>query len=163
MSELLLLSHLSAALLALPLGGYQLFRRTKGDGRHRLVGRVWVGLMLWVSLSSFGLRELNHGALSLLHVLSVVTLVSLALAIWHIRRGNVPGHRGAMTGSWLGLLGAFVGAVAVPERALPTFAVGHPLGALAAVATVAVVSWLVVAAGGLLSDQGPRRPARTVT
>lgn len=162
MTDALLVTHLAAALVALPLGGYQLFRRTKGDARHVLVGRVWVGLMLYVALSSFGLRDLNNGSFSLLHVLSIVTLVSLALGIWRIRAGDVRAHRGAMTGSWLGLCGAFVGAVAVPDRTLPTFALDHPTGALAALLAVAATSWVVIRLGGLLADRAalPAAPLR---
>ena len=122
----LLLSHLVAALVALPLGGYQLFRPTKGDPQHVLLGRVWAGLMLWVALSSYWVRDIREGELSLLHILSTVTLVTVTLGIVHARRGNIAAHKGNMLGSWLGMCGAFVGAVAVPDRVIRTFAVTRP-------------------------------------
>lgn len=143
-------THAFTACVGLLLGGYQLFRRVKGDRRHRLVGWTWVALLLYVATSSFAIRELRDGALSLLHVLSVVTLVSLVLGIIEVRRGRVVGHKAAMRGSWLGLVGALIGAVAVPDRAIPTFAVTNPWGAAAAFLTVLAVAAGVVGAAALL-------------
>ena len=42
---------------------------------------------------------------------------ALALAVWFIRRGNVRAHKGFMIGTFLGLVGAGLGALA-PGRAL---------------------------------------------
>lgn len=147
----LLLGHVLAALVALPLGAYQLFRPTKGDARHVLLGRVWAVLMLWVALSSFWIRDLRDGRLSLLHVLSVVTLVTVVLGVRAARRGDVAAHKGNMRGSWFGLLGAFIGAVAVPGRVIPTFVVTEPLGALAATLALALLTLGLIALGALVT------------
>ncbi|WP_434967234.1 DUF2306 domain-containing protein [Janibacter indicus] len=147
----LLLSHLVAALVALPLGGYQLFRPTKGDPQHVFLGRVWAGLMLWVAVSSYWIRDLREGQLSLLHILSTVTLVTVTLGIVQARRGNIAAHKGNMRGSWLGMCGAFVGAVAVPDRIIPTFVVTRPLEALVAVLVLALTTVLLIRAGALLT------------
>lgn len=149
----LLLGHVVAALLALPIGGYQLFRPTKGDAQHVLLGRLWAGLMLWVALSSFWIRDLRPGELSLLHVLSAVTLVTVTLGVVHARRGNIPAHKGTMRGSWLGLCGAFVGAVAVPDRVIPTFVVTNPQGALAALTALATLTALLIWLGARITRQ----------
>lgn len=153
---LLLVTHVAAALLSVGLGLVQLLRR-KGDLRHRLLGRVWVVLMLWTAVSSFWIRHLREGAFSWLHVLSLVTLVTVTLGVVSIRRGDVRGHRANMTGSWLGALAAMVFALAVPDRMLPTFAVGDPLGAAAAlVSVVAVVAVLVLVGDRIASRSAPR-------
>jgi len=145
----LVATHAAAATTSLFLGGYQLLRRTKGDRVHVLLGWVWVAAMTYVATSSFAIREIRNGQLSLLHVLSIVTLISMALAIVAIRRGNVARHRGAMRGSWFGLIGAFIGAVAVPKRRIPTLAVTDPLGAtLVAVTIVALTFGLIWLAHG---------------
>jgi hypothetical protein len=52
-----------------------------------------------------------------IHLLSVWTLISLALAVWFIRRGNVRAHRGFMIGTFIGLAAAGLGALA-PGREL---------------------------------------------
>ena len=44
-------------------------------------------------------------------------LISLACAIWFIRRGNVRAHKGFMVGVLFGLVGAGIGAV-TPGRFL---------------------------------------------
>ena len=149
----LLLAHLLAALVALPLGGYQLFRPTKGDARHALLGRVWVGLMIWVAVSSYWIRDIREGQFSLLHILSTVTLVTITLGIVSARRGNIAAHRGNMRGSWLGLCGAFVGAVAVPGRHIPVFVMTQPGDALVATVLLVVTTVLLIRVGTLISER----------
>ncbi|HEX5613162.1 MAG TPA: hypothetical protein VFX67_10940, partial [Burkholderiales bacterium] len=55
--------------------------------------------------------------MSWIHALSAWTLISLACAVYFIRRGNVRAHKGFMVGTFLGLLGAGVAALA-PGRLL---------------------------------------------
>lgn len=149
----LLVSHLLAALIALPLGGYQLFRPTKGDARHVLLGRVWVALMIGVALSSYGIRDLRDGGFSLLHILSTVTLVTVTLGVIAARRGNLPAHKGNMIGSWLGQCGAFVGAVAVPDRTIPTFVMTRPLDAVLAALLIIGTTLLLIRVGALITER----------
>jgi uncharacterized membrane protein len=109
--------HLSAALAALALGLAVLARR-KGTASHKALGRAWVALMIVVAVSSFWILEIRKGAgPSWIHLLSAWTLISLACAVVFIRRGNVRAHRGFMVGTFLGLAGAGLGALA-PGRAL---------------------------------------------
>jgi uncharacterized membrane protein len=112
--------HLAAAILSLIVGALVL-ARTKGTRSHKMFGRLWVGLMLAVALSSFWILEIRDGAgFSVIHLLSAWTLASLALAVYFIRRGNVRAHQGFMIGTFLGLAGAGLGALA-PGRALYLF------------------------------------------
>ena len=78
--------HLVSALLALGLGTTNLVL-AKGTRRHRAVGAVWIAAMLCVTVSSFWIRELNPGALSWIHGLTVWTLFSMGVAVWAIRTG----------------------------------------------------------------------------
>jgi uncharacterized membrane protein len=95
--------HVGLAVAALALGGFVLLRG-KGTRPHRLLGRLWVGLMAGVALSSFWIFELRQGAgPSWIHLLSAWTLISLAAAVWFIRRGNVRAHQGFMIGTFAGL------------------------------------------------------------
>ena len=114
----LIAAHLAAAVLALLLGVTVLSLK-KGTRLHKALGRTWVALMLVVSVSSFWIFEIRKGAgPSLIHLLSIWTLISLACALWFIRRGKARAHRGFMIGTFLGLVGAGLGALA-PGRALP--------------------------------------------
>lgn len=157
---LLLVAHASTAVTCLLVGAYQLLRRVKGDPVHRVAGWAWVLGMLFVASSSFAIRELRDGQLSLLHVLSVVTLLSLVLGVLAARRHDVRSHRAFMRGSWFGLVGAFIGAVAVPDRRVPTFAVSHPLGALSAVAAIIALSAALIVLAHAVDRPKPKRPPR---
>ena len=93
--------HLLAALAAIGLGAANL-ALAKGTTRHRVMGWTWICLMGAVALSSFAIREINDGRLSWIHGLSLFTLFSMAMAIIAIRRGNVRGHAGFITGTMIG-------------------------------------------------------------
>jgi len=96
-----LIVHLATVLPALPLGAYILLSR-KGGRLHRLLGRVWAGMMMVTAISSFWLR--SNGSLSPIHLFSVLTLVSIPLAVIYIRRGHVERHRRAIVGVYVGLV-----------------------------------------------------------
>ena len=112
--------HIAAATLALVAGAFVLARR-KGTLSHKVLGRVWAALMVVVAVSSFWIFEIRQGVgPSVVHLLSIWTLVSLALAVRFVRRGNVRAHNGFMIGTYLGLVGAGLGALA-PGRFLSSF------------------------------------------
>ncbi len=90
--------------------------RAKGSASHRLLGRVWVALMSLAAVSSFWLTGLSDG-FSVIHPLSIWTLVAMALAIYFVRKGNVKSHKRFMVGTYLGLAGAGIGAL-MPGRTL---------------------------------------------
>ncbi len=110
--------HLITALLALGLGIANL-GLTKGTFRHRVTGWLWIVAMLFVTLSSFGIRELNDGKFSWIHGLSAWTLFSLFAAVYSIRRSWIQVHAGFMVGTMVGVLvaGAFT---LVPGRFIST-------------------------------------------
>jgi hypothetical protein len=56
-------------------------------------------------------------------------------------------HRQFMTGSYLGLVGAFIGAVVVPQRDIPQWAVHRPVQLALAALGCAAVAALVILAG----------------
>lgn len=102
--------HAFAALAAF-LGALSQFALAKGTTLHRVTGRVWVVLMATVALSSFLIHDLRQiGPFSLIHLLSVYVLVSLAIGTQQARRGDIDKHRKTMRSMfWLGLVlaGAF--------------------------------------------------------
>lgn len=96
--------HAYAAIAAFGLGAVILFRR-KGGRIHRMMGRVWVGLMLVVVLSSFFIHTIRlWGPWSPIHLLSVATLFSLTYGVLMIRRRNVEAHRSVMQSTFGGAL-----------------------------------------------------------
>ncbi len=85
-------AHLATILVALALTPVMLLGR-RGDRRHRRLGAIWVGAMILTALLSFGIRQTNHGGLSLIHLLSAFTLVQVPLLWRAARRHEVARHR----------------------------------------------------------------------
>ena len=112
--------HLAAVLPALLVGLVQI-ATPKGTRLHKRLGWVWVIAMAVAAISSFWIVGINKsGGFSVIHLLSVWSLASLAAAIWFIRRGNVRAHKRFMVGTFVGLAGAGLGALA-PGRTLYLF------------------------------------------
>lgn len=123
----LITAHALAATLALVLGPVNLVRNPKGDRTHRRIGRTWVVAMYATVLSSLFIRQLNPGHFSWIHGLSVFTFITLTAGLWAAVTRRIDMHRGFMRGSYFGTVGAFIGAVVVPQRDIPQLAVHHPL------------------------------------
>lgn len=102
--------HAIGAAAAFVLGIVQ-FVAPKGTAPHRVLGWVWVGLMLMVALSSFLITEVaGPGRFSWIHLLSILTLVMLPVAVWGARTGRIATHQRTMQGIFLGglvIAGAF--------------------------------------------------------
>jgi uncharacterized membrane protein len=88
--------HAIMAIVAVILGGIQLSMK-KGGSIHKLLGRIWVGLMLIVAISSFFIHEIKlWGAYSPIHLLSLLTIFTLGVGIYYVRVGNVKRHKQTM-------------------------------------------------------------------
>ncbi len=102
-------AHLVAAVLALALTPAILWGR-RGTTRHRVLGYLWVGAIAATALASFAVKQIRPGHFSLIHLLSVWTLVMLPLVVVFARRGEHLRHRQAVRGLVVGALliaGAF--------------------------------------------------------
>jgi len=141
--------HVAAAVLAFVLGGFVLFTR-KGGRRHRRAGMIWVVLMVIACVSSFFIHMIRLvGPWSPIHLLSVLTLTSLAYAIAQARRRNIVGHQRTMQGLYLGALIGAGSFTFLPGRIMHEVMFGGPrpeLGVAVAVATVAAGAWVALRA-----------------
>ena len=89
-------SHAIAALSAFVFGTVQLLA-PKGTAAHRTIGYLWVALMIWVAAASFWIHEIRLiGDWSPIHLLSVLTLVTVPLAVIAARAGRIQTHKRAM-------------------------------------------------------------------
>ena len=126
--------HLLTALGALVLGLVLLLRR-KGTPGHRLLGWTWVALMGSTALATVFIRDDNLPNLfgyTPIHLFTLTVALMLPLAIVHIRRGNVRGHRQTMTGLYVGacvVAGLFT---LLPGRFLGSLLWGMPPTGMAA-------------------------------
>ena len=118
--------HAVCASFAILFGAFQLLRKTKGGKLHKVIGRLWVLCMYVVTISSFAIQNLN-GGFSWLHALSIFTFITVTVGIVAAVRHNIKAHKGFMTGSYFGILGATIGVIAVPTRRIPQLAVHEPL------------------------------------
>ncbi len=95
--------HLASVLPALPLGLWVLLAR-KGDARHRLLGRLWVMLMLVAGGSAIFIRNLNHGGFSWLHLFVLLVAITSFRGIRAARMGRIAAHKRHMWGMYVGAL-----------------------------------------------------------
>ncbi|MBM3368482.1 MAG: hypothetical protein FJY43_09450, partial [Betaproteobacteria bacterium] len=76
--------HLLAVLPAVVIGLSQMLL-PKGTRAHEAFGWAWVAAMAVAALSSFWIFGINNNGFSVIHLLSVFVLRTLAGAIWFIR------------------------------------------------------------------------------
>src|SRR3954451_19033690 len=151
---LLIALHALGATFSLAVGALVMLRRKKGDLAHRRLGRIWMVAMYWTAGSSFGIRALHPGHLSWIHGLSAWTIVSLTIALWAARTHRVGLHRSFAAGSYFGLCGAGIAAMAFPVRLAPQLLVHRPLVFFGVVLAVSLVALGVARACGLSSRRG---------
>lgn len=109
--------HLAAVVLALGVGAWQLVG-PKGTAAHRALGWTWSVAMMAAATSSFFIRTVIDGWFSPIHLLSVITLISLPTAIWAAHRHEVGRHARVMTGIYLGGMIVAGGFALLPGRLL---------------------------------------------
>ena len=86
-------SHALAALLAVLIGGVQLMS-AKGASQHKVLGYIWVSLMMYVLISSFFISGIQlWGAYSPIHLLSAWTVLTLCSGVYFARVGNIKAHQ----------------------------------------------------------------------
>jgi uncharacterized membrane protein len=105
----LLLAHLVAACLAMPLGLYQMLAR-QGTPGHALAGRLYVPTMLVCNIGALASFRADTKFLPF-HILAFVSLYSLISGMWALRNwlrtrepAALKAHKIQMAYSWLGLM-----------------------------------------------------------
>jgi uncharacterized membrane protein len=94
--------HVTAVTPAALLGAYILLR-PKGTPLHRLLGRIWMALMVVTAISSFFIHELDLSyGFSPIHLLSIATLFGSWNAIAAARRGDIRLHKRIVAGLYCG-------------------------------------------------------------
>lgn len=105
----LLLAHLVAACLAMPLGLYQMLAR-QGTPGHALAGRLYVPAMLVCNIGALASYRPDTKFLPF-HILAFVSLYSLGTGMWALKKWlrdrqpkDLKAHKVQMAYSWLGLM-----------------------------------------------------------
>lgn len=116
--------HALAAMTAFALGLVQ-FAMPKGGRRHRVVGWTWVCVMAVTAVTSFWIHEIRViGSWSPIHILSVITLISLPGVVHAVRLGNVARHRIIVTSLFVFALLMAGGFTLLPGRLMHTVLFG---------------------------------------
>ena len=115
--------HLATVFPAFLLGTYLLIRR-KGTAGHRLLGKIFMGLMLFTATvtlfmqAQVGPTILNH--FGFIHVFSELVFYSVPQAYLAIRRKDLRVHRSKMIGLYVGGLVIAGGFALMPGRLIFT-------------------------------------------
>ena len=92
--------HAIMAMIAIILGGIQLSMK-KGGTIHKLLGRIWIGIMLFVAITSFFIHEIKlWGAYSPIHLLSLWTIFILGVSVYYARVVNIKRHKQVMIATY---------------------------------------------------------------
>ena len=119
--------HLITVLPATVLGTYLMFR-PKGTSLHRLLGKIYMVLMLVTAIFSLfipaavGPQLLGH--LGFIHILSVVVIFSVPSAYVAARNHKVMQHKAAMAGVYYGGILIAGGFALAPGRYLNQLLLG---------------------------------------
>lgn len=103
--ESLMFLHLLTVGPAALIGIY-LFLRRKGTAIHKLLGKIYMVLMLLTGLitlfmpAAIGSRLFGH--FGFIHLFSLLTLYAVPSAFLAARRGNIVAHKSAMLGLFIG-------------------------------------------------------------
>lgn len=132
--------HVAAVVPAAVLGAYLLLR-PKGTPRHRLLGKIWLGLMVVTALSSFFIHQINmFYGFSPIHLVSVYVLFGCWGAVVNARNHNIEAHKRIVRGLYFG---GIVGAglfTFIPGRIMNEVAFsGDEIAPLVVVAGIAIV------------------------
>ncbi|MCE2516498.1 MAG: DUF2306 domain-containing protein [Alphaproteobacteria bacterium] len=117
-----IISHAIAAVFSLGLGAVVLTRK-KGTRHHKLLGRIWAGLMLYVAVTSFWIGE----SFSYIHGLSIWVIFGMIMAVISIRvvkgKRGLASHKAFMIGNYIGLWSAAIPAFVTEGRVMHHVAV----------------------------------------
>lgn len=116
--------HLATIMPAFLIGTYMMIRR-KGTPLHRLLGKIYMALMLVTAIITLfmpafvGPKLLNH--FGFIHLFSVLALYAVPQAYYAARRHDIKTHKGAMMGLYIGGLLIAGGFAFMPGRLLNTW------------------------------------------
>ncbi|MCO5730368.1 DUF2306 domain-containing protein [Rhizobium sp. SSA_523] len=154
--------HVATVLPAAAIGAFLLIWRGRGTPLHRLLGRVWIGLMISTALSSFFIHELNvWRGFSPIHILSLTTIAGCLRAVQLARTGRIAAHKRMVATIYLGGIVIAGGFTLLPYRLMHqvVFEGALPMSPLLLLVALILPCLLFYLIRKQVSDPGsPRRP-----
>lgn len=93
--------HVVTVLPCIPLGAYLLLA-PKGSKRHKMLGRIWAGLMVTTAVAITFIR--GGTDFSWIHIFVPLTLFGVYRLFSTARAGDIAAHRNQVVGLYLGAL-----------------------------------------------------------
>ncbi|MXO91113.1 DUF2306 domain-containing protein [Pontixanthobacter aquaemixtae] len=93
--------HVATVIPAVPLGGYLLLTR-KGTKLHKMLGKVWLGLMVVTAIAIVFIR--GGTDFSWIHIFVPMTLLGSYKAISTARARDIQAHKKHIVGMYMGAL-----------------------------------------------------------
>lgn len=113
-TKLPIMIHVAAVLPTIPLGGWLLLAR-KGTPAHRLLGKVWMALMLVTAISALWIQ--SSGSFSWIHLFVPITIHAAWKVMQTARKGDIRAHKNHLVRTYLtALLIPGIFAFAMPGR-----------------------------------------------
>lgn len=100
-TNLAIIIHVITVLPCVPLGAYLLLA-PKGTPRHKMLGKVWLALMVTTAIAITFVR--GGTDFSWIHIFVPYTLVGSWKVIATARRGDIVAHKSHLVGMYLGAL-----------------------------------------------------------
>ena len=94
-------THVATVLPAIPLGGYLLLA-PKGTRMLKLLGKIWVALMIATATSAIFIK--TSGSFSFIHLFIPMTFWASYKLVATARRGDMKGHKKEILSLYLGAL-----------------------------------------------------------
>ena len=121
-AKLPIIIHVATVLPAIPLGGYILLT-AKGTPRHRLLGKIWLVLMLVTATSAIFIQ--SSGGYSWIHLFVPITFHAAWKVVATARRGDIRAHKNHLVFTYLtALMIPGIAAFLVPGRLMNVMLLG---------------------------------------
>ena len=122
-AKLPVMIHVASVLPTVPLGGYLLLA-PKGTPRHRLLGKVWLILMLVTATSAIFIQ--TTGGFSWIHVFVPLTFHAAWKVMDTARKGDIAAHKRHLVTTYLtALMLPGVAAFLIPGRLMNVMLFGY--------------------------------------
>ena len=120
--KLPIIIHVATVLPCIPLGLYILLAR-KGTPRHRMLGKIWLLLMLATATSAIFIQ--SSGGFSFIHIFVPITFHAAWNTIATARKGDIAGHKKHLVITYLAaLMIPGIAAFALPGRLMNVLLLG---------------------------------------
>lgn len=121
-TKLPIMIHVAAVVPTVPLGAYLLLA-PKGTPRHRLLGKVWLVLMLVTATSAIFIK--TSGSFSWIHLFVPLTFHAAWKVMDTARKGNIAAHKRHLVTTYLtALMLPGVAAFLIPGRLMNVMLLG---------------------------------------